>query len=375
MVKRVALLFLLLFCVSVPALAEISSSVKLTLMNTLATTDDETVSFTGFGTGRLTFKSAGSKKVKGQLSLDARIGDTALLDVTRAFVKARFPGFRITLGKDTVAWGEGVFYNAGDVIFGAVPKEEDLSAEVFRDDAVWLTSAYVPLGDYSFVEPILLAPELNLSTLARDPSASPPSLSDAAAGVRVVTKLAGIKTEAGYLYRGEERTHNPYFSLQGHLLVDLHLSGSVSVPHYPGEAPGAGAKPVVSFGLFHLQRFSGAGSDSISFRLEGLLRPLGDWKAQDSSRTDADSDPDTEYALMLYPEVAWALDQSLTLLCRSVVSPIDLSALVIAGVNWNVYEGLKLLGYLSVQAGEKTDLYGLRKGGGLGLTVGVQYIF
>ena len=375
MVKRVALLFLLLCCVCVPALAEISSSVKLTLMNTLATTDDETVSFTGFGTGRLTFKSAGSKKVKGQLSLDARIGDTALLDVTRAFVKARFPGFRITLGKDTVAWGEGVFYNAGDVIFGAVPQAEDLSAEVFRDDAVWLTSAYVPLGDYSFVEPILLAPELNLSTLARDPSASPPSLSDAAAGGRVVTKLAGIKIEAGYLYRGKERTHNPYFSLQGHLLVDLHLSGSASVPHYPGEASGAGGEPAVSFGLFHLQRLSNAGSDSISFRLEGLLRPLGDWEARDSSRTDADSDPDTEYALMLYPEAAWALDQSLTLLCRSVVSPIDLSALVTAGVNWNVYEGLKLLGYLSVQLGEETDLYCLRKDGGLGLAAGVQYIF
>lgn len=375
MVKRVALLFFLLCCVCFPALAEISSSVKLTLMNTLATTDDETVSLTGLGTGRLTFKSAGSRKVKGQLSLDAAIGEAdsggALLDVSRAFVKVRFPGFRITLGKDTVAWGEGVFYNAGDVIFGAVPQSEDLSAEVFRDDAVWLTSAYVPLGAFSFVEPILLAPELNLSTLASDPSASPPSLGDAASGGRVVTKLAGIKTEAGYLYRGKERTHNPYFSLQGHLLVDWHLSGSVSVPHYPGDASGASCEPAISFGLFHLQRLSNAGSDSISFRLDGLLRPLGDWEAQDSSRTNADP----EYALMLYPEIAWAPDQSLTLLCRSVVSPIDLSALVTAGVNWNVYEGLKLLGYLSLQAGEKTDLYSLRKDGGLGLTAGVQYIF
>jgi hypothetical protein len=373
MVKRAAILFFLLFCVSVPVQAEISSSVKLTLMNTLATMDDETVSLTGFGTGRLTFKSAGSRNVKGQLSFDARIGDASLLDVSRAFVKARFPGFRITLGKDTVAWGEGVFYNAGDVIFGAVPQSVDLTAEILRDDAVWLTSVYVPLDPYSFVEPILLAPELNLSTLVQDPQASPPSLGDAAAGGRFVTKLAGIKTEAGYLYRGKERTHNPYFSLQGHLLVDLHLSASVSVPHYPGEASGAGCEPAISFGLFHLQRLSSAGADSMSFRLEGLLRPLGDWVAQDSSITDADSY--TEYALMLYPEVAWALDRSLTLLCRSVVSPIDLSALITVGVNWNVYEGLKLLGYLSVQAGEQDDLYGLRKDGGLGLAAGVQYIF
>jgi hypothetical protein len=369
MVKRAALLIVLLCCACVPALAEISSSVKLTLLNTLATMDDETVSLTGFGTGRLTFKSSEKRNVKGQLSLDARVGDASGIDVSRAFVKARFPGFRITLGKDTIAWGEGVFYNAGDVIFGAVPQSEDLTADVLRDEAVWLTSVYIPLGTYSFVEPILLAPELNLSTLAGDPSASPPSISDAAAGGRVVTKLGGIKTEAGYLYRGEERTHNPYFSIQGHLLVDFHLSGSVSVPYYPDEASGAGVEPVVSFGLFHLHRLSDAGSDSISFRLEGLLRPLENWEASDSRSTDA------EYAVMLYPEVAWALDQALTLLCRGVVSPVDLSALVVAGVNWNVYEGLKLLGYLSVQAGEKTDLYGLRKNGGLGLSVGVQYIF
>ncbi len=369
MVKRTVLVALLLCGVCVPVRAEISSSVKLTLMSTLATMEDETLSLAGFGTGRLTFKSAGSRNVKGQLSLDARIGDASLLDVPRAFVKARFPGFRITLGKDTVAWGEGVFYNAGDVIFGAVVQSVDLTAEIMRDNAVWLTSAYIPLGPYSFVEPILLAPELNLSTLAQDPQASPPSLGDAAAGGRFVTKLAGIKTEAGYLYRGKERTHNPYISLQGHLLVDLHLSGSVSIPHYTDGASGSGVEPAVSFGLFHLQRLSNAGSDSISFRLEGLLRPLGDWEAQDGGGTDA------EYALMLYPEVAWALDGSLTLLCRSVVSPIDLSALVTAGVNWNVYEGLTLLGYLSVQAGEDTDLYGLHKNGGLGLSAGVQYIF
>ncbi|MBN2323573.1 MAG: hypothetical protein JXQ30_07560 [Spirochaetes bacterium] len=368
MVKRAALLIVMLCCVCVPALAEISSSVKLTLLNTLATMDDETVSLTGFGTGRLTFKSSESRNVKGQLSIDTRIGDTATLDLSRAFVKARFPGFRITIGKDTVAWGEGVFYNAGDVIFGAVPQTADLTAEIFRDDAVWLTSVYIPLGAYSFVEPILLAPGLNISTLALNPDASPPSLGDAACGGRFVTKVAGIKTEGGYLYRGEERTHNPYISLQGHLLFDLHLSCSVSVPHYP-ESSGGRVDPAVSFGLFHLENLSHAGSERISFRIEGLFRPLEDWAAHDGGNTDA------VYAVMLYPEIAWAPDGSLTLLCRSVVSPVDCSALVVAGVNWNVYEGLKLLGYVSVQMGEKKDLYGTGKDGGLGLAAGVQYIF
>lgn len=367
MVKRTVIFLLLLCCAWVPAYAEISSTVKLTLLNTLATTEGETVSLTGYGTGRLTFKSSGSRNVKGQLSFNAYIGDTGFFDVSRAFVKVRLPGSRVTIGKDTISWGEGAFYNAGDVIFGAAPRSEDLTAEVLRDDAVWLTSAYVPLGSFSFVEPVLLAPELNLAYLAQSSQAPVPSLGDTAVGGRVVAKAGGIKTEVGYLYRGRERTHNPYVSLQGHILVDFHLSGSVSIPHYP-DGNCAVAKPAVSAGLFHLQRIPGP-SDSVSFRLEGLLRPAGQWKAQDKSGLDP------EYALMLYPEVVWTLDQSVTLLCRSVVSPVDLSALVTAGVNWNVYEGLKLLGYVSVQAGEKKDLYGFDKNGGLGLAAGVQYIF
>ena len=155
MKKFILLLFLLPGLCSYAA-SGVSSSVKMTLMNSLARIEGEEWGFWGLGTGRLTLKSEGveSKNVRAQLSLDTTIGDEVLLDVARAYVKTRFPGFRVTVGKDAVSWGEGSFYNAGDVIFGPVPLSGDLTAEVMREDAVWLTSAYIPFGTYSFIEPL-----------------------------------------------------------------------------------------------------------------------------------------------------------------------------------------------------------------------------
>jgi hypothetical protein len=369
MVKKIFVFFFIFISVFLPATADISSSVKLTLMNTLSSIGDGDWSLSAIGTGRLTFKSEANRNVKARLSLDTSIADTVLLDVSRAFIKVRFPGFRITMGKDTVSWGEGYFYNAGDVIFGATPTTVDLTADVLRDDAVWLTSAYVPLGTYSFIEPIILAPELNLSMLIADPNAPPPSLEDTSIGGRAVTKISGIKTEAGYLYSGIQKAHLPYLSFQGHLLVDWHLSGSVSIPQSSTQAFDLSEDLVMSFGLFHLQRLEQAGSSSISFRLEGLLRPAASWEQRDSSIED------TQYGLMLYPEISWAMNQSLTLFLRNIVSPIDLSALITAGINWNIYEGFRLLSFLMVQAGEETDLFSLSKPGGFAISTGFQYIY
>ena len=110
MVKKFTLIFLLAgvcFAVTTAASAAVSPTVKLTLLNTLARAGGEEYGFYGYGTGRLTLKSAGEKNVRAQLSLDTVIGDEVLLDVSRAYVKTRFPRFRITVGKDAVAWGEG----------------------------------------------------------------------------------------------------------------------------------------------------------------------------------------------------------------------------------------------------------------------------
>ncbi len=369
MVRKVLAFFFIFISMFLPATAEMSSSVKLTLMSTLSSIGDGDWSLSAIGTGRLTFKSEGNKNVKARFSLDTIIADSVLLDVSRAYLKVRFPGLRVTMGKDTVSWGEGFFYNAGDVIFGATPLKADLTADVLRDDAVWLTSAYFPLGTYSFIEPIILAPELNLSTLMADPDAPPPGLEDTSIGGRVVTKISGIKAETGYLYSGIQMAHLPYLSFQGHLLVDWHISGSVSIPQSSARTLDLSEDLVISFGLFHLQRFEQTSSSSISFRLEGLLRPVAYWEQMDSSIEDV------QYGLMLYPEISWAINQSLTILLRNIVSPIDLSALIATGINWNIYEGFRLLSFLMLQAGEETDLFSFSKPGGFAVIAGFQFIY
>lgn len=360
--KFIALLFLVVFGIA-PAAAEILPSVKLTLLNSLARIDEDELSFSSLGKGRVTLQSARNKNVRAQLTIDTIVADTIMFDISRAFIKVRFPGFRTTIGKAKVSWGEGFFYNAGDVIFGDTASIGDISAEELRDEARWLTSAYIPLGTYSFIEPILLVPGLNLSELMQDQDDSIPSTADTSAGGRVVARVKGIKIEGGYLYRGIEQQHKPYLSFQGHLFLDWHLSSSLSIPHYSPEVSDLKQSFKISWGLFHLQSF--ISGDIVSFRLEGLVKPHASWKEKDAE----------EYGLMLYPEIAWSPGKTLTFLFRSIVSPIDCSALITTGMYWNIYEGLKILNFLSVQAGETTDIYGWRKPGGIAFSSGFQFIY
>ncbi len=356
----------LIFC-ALPLEADISTSVKLTLLNTLSRAQQGDWGFYGLGTGRVTFKADKYKNIRAQLSMDAQVADTVLFDISRAFVKARFPGFRVTVGKARVSWGEGFIYNAGDVIFGAAASSVDMTAEELRDEAAWLTSLYVPLGTYSFFETIVLAPELNLSELIADPDAETPRIADTRAGGRLVARVIGVKTEGGYLYRGGEQTHNPYLSFQGHLFVDWHLSGTVSIPHDPGGSSGIARSVAVSLGLFHMYKFPD--DSTLSFRLEGLIKPAAPWSEDNSGPGDEG------YALMLYPEIVWAVSDSLVFIFRNIVSPVDLSALITTGVNWNIYEGLNILGLAAIQAGEESDTYGWNKPGCIAVSAGFQFIY
>lgn len=225
----------------------------------------------------------------------------------------------------------------------------------------------MPLGTYSFFETIVLGPKLNLSELIVDPDAETPSIADTQAGGRLVARVIGIKTEGGYIYRGGEQSHNPYLSFQGHLLIDWNLSGTVSIPHYPGGDSGFAESVAVSLGLFHMHKFPD--DSSLSFRLEGLIRPAASW-------TENKSGPgDERYALMLYPEIVWTVSESLVFIFRNIVSPVDHSALITTGVNWNIYEGLKVLGLAAVQAGEKSDTYGWNKPGCVAVSAGFQFIY
>lgn len=346
--------------------AESSTSVELSLFTALARLEDELWGFSGIGRADVSFTAEGSRDVRAELELSGTTmssvaGLDAVLTMPRAYVKARFPAFRLTVGRTRLSWGEGAFFNAGDLLFGSSGTEVDLMAQVLRDETAWLASAYVPLGTWSYIETVVLPQEPGLA-------AETPLFGSASAGARLETKIAQIRTQTGYLYRGLTETHSAFLSLQGNLGVDWYAAAGLSVPGSDPDADAALDSLAVSWGLLHIENLSAGGS--LSLRLEGLVKPRGIWE-----ESDAAQDPAPQYGLVLFPEVSWSPSQFLSFQLRSVVSPIDLSALVSAGGYWKPYDGFSVLGFLSIQAGESDDTFTPGRTGGISFVTGVRYAF
>ena len=358
MVKTRLLLALLLL----PALtltAESEVTVELTSLLGAARSDADAPAVTGSSEAELSYRSTDNRDVKSELTLTAAVSESASLDVSRAWIKARFPGFRLTAGKTRLAWGEGFMFNAGDVLFDSLSTAADLSGDEIRTAGKWLASAYVPLGRFSFVEGVVLPPQLDPFAYAVDsrlyaqglaPAPELPGGDETSGGGRIVLKPAGIKLEAGYLYDGPDASHRPYVSLQGNLIVDWHLSAATELDaaELPDSDPGENL--AVSFGLFRIMKV-GYSSD-LNLRLEGVVRPAAVWEADAAASSGLE-----EYGLYLYPELSFAPDDRRSVFYRAVVSPVDLSAAHIVGMNWNIYQGFDLLFYGGANSGESGDRF------------------
>jgi hypothetical protein len=342
----------------VAAAAEVKPGVELTLLDTLTHLDGLEVGLAGSALAKVFLDAAPSDSVRGQLAVEARVGATTEAEVSRAYVRVRTPGWRATQGLAPIAWGQGFFYNAADVIFGPVGSTADLTADSLRDLAVWQTTLFVPLGPFSFVEAAALAPGLDLAT------GEIPSVGEAAGGARFLGRVGGTQVEAGYLYRGSDGTHNPFVSLHGNLFFDVYLAASAALPQEgvaPDDLPGT---LLVSGGLYHVMRLPD--DTDLRVRLEALVRPGGRWRP---------GDPGSEYGILVYPEAIWNIGPKLSLLSRNFVSPIDVSALCALGVYWRIQTGLTLLAFGSVQLGDTGDTYGWGRSGDLAVTTGFRYAY
>lgn len=363
-----------------PAFAEVRSSVTLAAYGTLARAGGGAAAG-AFLHGRLDLQSAGSENVRGQLQLDVWAGEDLLLDIPRAWLRVRLPGFRITAGKTRLSWGEGFVFNAGDALFGSLdPLAGDLSASALRDQTAWLAAAYIPLGAFSFLEaavlPFGVPPEAVQALVDNLPVLLAPRAFDelaGGAGLRGVFKLGGIKLEGGWYADWAAREQRPYLSLQGHLLADWHLSVALAMPFDDPGGREAWERLAVTAGLFHLARL---GADrSLSLRLEGALRPGAAWREADGAGAlPAGAASAPVYGLVLFPEAVLALSSSLSLQLRAVLSPVDGSGLALLGTAWSPYQGLSFLAYVSAMAGDANDLYAWDYGGPA-LTLGAEFVF
>jgi len=334
------------------------------LYNTLYRGADEW-NFLGSGKASLSVRSPRDPNVLGLTELEFYPLDlyseeaaavVPAVSVKKAYVRARFPGFKLTLGKTRLVWGQGSVFNAGDILFGSLNPVLDLSQTELRSDTAWLTAVNVPLGDFSFLEGVLLPPALDLSQEGS-------TLDRASAGGRFYFLAGGIKFEGGYLYKGEAKVdgdipgHRPYLSLQGNFGPDWYLSSSLAVPTESQKDKGAADNDwkeswIISFGLFHMQEINR--NNTLNFRIETLWLPYQNWENRNVR--------DTVYGVYLYPEVTWTTSSSTFYSLQSVFSPLESSAMITGGAGWNIYQGFYLTAYLTVLAGDKTSTFAWDRG-------------
>lgn len=275
--------------------------------------------------------------------------------VHKAYFKARFPSFRLTAGKTRLSWGDGMLFNAGDVLYGSNDTSVSLTQAELRSTTSWLASINYPLGFFSFAEAVVMPSDTH------DPL-------DLLFGARYYATVKDIKVELGYASMNpvsSVRVHKPYLSLQGNLGFDWYLSSSVVVPVAGDIAKETGESWMMSAGIFHLVTLPQ--DRSLTLRLELLARPFGRWE------TAAVKDDDA--ALLLYPELVLSYSPSLSFSLRSIISPLDLSAMTTIGMSWNILDAFNLIGNFSVATGDEGDLFAWRSAASFSATIGSSWVF
>ncbi len=393
MVKRFFTVLLLLMAAVPLLMAENIISVDMELYNTVMKTRNASLeSYWAYGIAgkaAISFKSTGNKNVRADLVTNIIFPDSSSIPIIilqKAYIKAKFPNFRLNLGKTRLGWGDGFVFNSGDVIFGSTSPYVNLTGSEIRTDTTWLTSINYPLGRFSFIEGLVVAPETNASGLGK--------IQNSGAGFRLYTKAGGIKIETGYYFDGADKTsyditytnttetlniialHRPYISLQGNIGPDWYINSSVAVPAYNSGIVESIVKDTfsISMGLFHMMEVGY--NNSLSFRLESVVLPYLNWKE--------DQGVAGSYAILVYPEIAFGIGSTVSLSLRSIVSPVDLSAQITSGLSWNVFEGFNLLAFTTVNAGDGNDTFSWDKStwipgvdsiDGMSMMVGVSFIY
>jgi hypothetical protein len=399
-----ALLAAVLFAAAAPAAqAESRQIITIDAIHSLTRLGEDDWSAAGLGLVEVDLQSTGNRQARGQLRVTAEASADGSTDarIDRAFVKVRLPflqerWFHITAGRARLSWGDGAYFNAADTLYGRVGESVSLVETTLRDEASWLLAGFFPLGRFSFVEPVVLVPGVDLLSEAPEP----PGIENSAAGFRIQGKVGQIKAEASYLYDGGGAgggvngsgpgtepggaagsdggtapgdLHRPAVSFQGNLGVDWYLSASTAIPGPYSEAPSdyQREQAALSVGLLHIASYPGG--ETLSLRLEGLLMPWQRWSIPEAGA--AGLQDGEAYALALFPEAIWSPRSSLSIYLRSLISPIDLSAQITPGVRWNAVEGVTFYGFANILAGEAADVYGIGQPGGFSFVTGLQFVY
>ena len=356
-----------------PLTAEVRVGVNTEFYNTFTslTGVDEVWAYAMTGQTGLKFQNKGSRAIRGELSLEfIEMGSALLPSLKKLYIRPGFGDVLVSVGKTRSTWGAGFAFNAGDIIFGSDSVTFDITAADPRTETAWLTSAEVPLGDFSFFELIILPGQMDLT----DPdNPTVPTVDKTSAGGRVSFEAGDFNVQGGYLYRGDliaglgSSGHRAFISFEGISPMDWHLSTSTATDTDSLNQDTLENSWKISGGASR-DHFMGEYDDiSLGWRIEFLVKPFCEWEESDTTGV--------EYGLYLFPSVNLVPQGNLVYSLSSIISPLDLSAHTTFGVSWNIYEELTLLGYASVQTGEAGDVFNLDNPVGLSFSLGGRYVY
>jgi len=245
----------------------------------------------------------GTKDVKGTVRFDVAdvSGQAPTAELSRAWMKFRFPGVRFTTGLGRLGWGPGLVLVPGDLLFDSVGTELNFESDELRTAGAWLGDAWLSLGDEAFAEAAVVQ-----SLVAARVSAAP----------------GGVTVEAASAWDTAAKRAKAALSTQFHLGVDWYATvredlsadaSALSPPTPSTTSAGAGA-----FGLWTVEAFTVTSRHELWFANPGpavqaktyddLTASFGNWSVVARVLT-------TAFPVVLTPlaELHWAPLQNLGL--------------------------------------------------------------
>lgn len=257
-IRKILVTVLLVLSNSTSVFAKIDSDVDLTVSASsgyssekIRNNNDYTDYWLLSGGTRFLYTLSGKKgNVRGQVRMEV-LGDEAnglWFELSRAYIRKRMRlgqsyAMQIEIGKNTVAWGEGDYYNAGDVIFGADPKARATGfVSEFRDFSFWQGRAFIPLNKASYVELLIGIPNQKYPIFFSESSTDTPSgaggvmapttdIKKVGSGARIHAEIKPFQFETGGYSRFVKNTISPYVSLALPLKVRFYVASGMDISY------------------------------------------------------------------------------------------------------------------------------------------------
>ena len=219
---------------------------KMVLLNTLI--PDQTDSYTYFIDANIDFSVGGmlQSNVKSELSVNySSFKQKVSLD--KAYIKARFGKSQITIGKTLLDYSPFFILDSSKALFYS---EENLFLPLPNR---WLTTYYLSLGNFSFLE----------ATVASEISQNPTF------ATRYKTEIKSLSIEAALAYRpieDDKMSLASYVGIQGAMALNWAVSSLINISPFDRNSlliSGAVFKP-----------FSVAYSDNLTVKFESLVKPF-----------------------------------------------------------------------------------------------------